>query len=84
MVPSLTWLWNFKEPEGQLAQWIEKLQESNFTISHRPGRRHQNAHALSQGPCTQCGKESHVNVLSSQVMAKEKDETTAFEQTSTK
>ena len=24
---SLTWLQNFKEPEGQLARWLEKLQE---------------------------------------------------------
>ena len=27
---SLTWLWNFKEPEGQLARWLERLQEYNF------------------------------------------------------
>ena len=31
---SLTWLQNFKEPEGQLARWIEKLQEFNFTVIH--------------------------------------------------
>ena len=43
---SLTWLRNFKEPEGQLAWWMEKLQEYDFTISHRPGRKHQNADAF--------------------------------------
>jgi len=47
---SLTWLHNFKEPEGQLARWIEKLQEYNFTILHRPGKQHQNADALSRIP----------------------------------
>ena len=47
---SLTWLHNFKEPEGQLARWIEKLQEYNFTILHRQGRQHQNADALSRRP----------------------------------
>ena len=29
---SLIWLQNFKEPEGWLARWIEKLQEFNFTV----------------------------------------------------
>ncbi len=27
---SLTWLTNFKEPEGQLARWLERLQEFTF------------------------------------------------------
>ena len=40
---SLTWLQNFKEPEGQLARWIEKLQEFNFTVIHRQGKKHMNA-----------------------------------------
>ena len=47
---SLTWLHNFKEPEGQFAWWIEKLQEYNFTILHRQGKQHQNADALSRRP----------------------------------
>ena len=63
---SLTWLWNFKQPEGQLAHWLERLQEYNFKIYHRPGRKHQNADALSRGPCKQCGRESHdVDLVSS-------------------
>ena len=45
---SLIWLSNFKEPEGQLARWIEQLQEYNFAIIHRPGRKHGNADALSR------------------------------------
>ena len=47
---SLTWLSNFRQPEGQLARWIEKLQEYNFSIVHRPGRKHGNADALSRLP----------------------------------
>lgn len=31
---SLTWLSRFKEPEGQLAQWLEELQEYDFEIVH--------------------------------------------------
>ena len=29
---SLTWLKNFKELEGQMARWLERLQEFNFTM----------------------------------------------------
>lgn len=52
---SLTWLANFKEPEGQLARWLEQLQEFHFHIVHRPGKKHANADSLSRRPCTQCG-----------------------------
>ena len=55
---SLTWIAKFREPEGQLARWLERLQEYTFTIVHRPGRKHQNADALSRMPCSQCGRDS--------------------------
>ena len=48
---SLTWLRNFQDPEGQLARWIERLQELDFYIVHRRGRLHTNADALSRLPC---------------------------------
>ena len=53
---SLVWLKNFKEPEGQLARWLEKLQEYDFIVMHRQGSRHGNADALSRIPCKQCGR----------------------------
>ncbi|KAL5473550.1 hypothetical protein EMCRGX_G028043 [Ephydatia muelleri] len=56
---SLVWLRNFKEPEGQLARWLEKLQEYSFSVVHRQGTKHGNADALSRVPCRQCGRESH-------------------------
>ena len=56
---SLTWLRNFREPEGQLARWLERLQELDFEIVHRGGKRHTNADALSRLPCRQCGRDSH-------------------------
>lgn len=37
---SLVWLQNFKEPEGQLARWLEKLQQYDFVISHCQGKKH--------------------------------------------
>ena len=48
---SLTWLKNFKNPEGQLARWFELLFEYDFEIVHRKGRSHANADALSRRPC---------------------------------
>jgi hypothetical protein len=58
---SLAWLRNFKDPEGQLARWLEQLQEYDFEIVHRPGRLHRNADALSRIPCKQCGRENHTD-----------------------
>uniref|UniRef100_A0A8C6KDE8 Gypsy retrotransposon integrase-like protein 1 n=1 Tax=Nothobranchius furzeri TaxID=105023 RepID=A0A8C6KDE8_NOTFU len=53
---SLTWLLNFKQPEGQVAKWLEIQQEYDFEIQHRPGRKHANADTLSWRPClvTEC------------------------------
>ena len=48
---SLTWLLSFKNPEGQVARWLEILQEYDFEIQHRAGRIHNNADALSRRPC---------------------------------
>ncbi|KAJ8346565.1 hypothetical protein SKAU_G00279660 [Synaphobranchus kaupii] len=49
---SLQWLMSFKEPEGQLARWLEELQCYEFTVTHRAGERHGNADALSRRPCS--------------------------------
>ena len=56
---SLVWVRNFKEPKGQLARWLEKLEEYTFTIVHRRGTLHSNADAMSRIPCRQCGRVSH-------------------------
>ena len=41
----------FREPEGQIARWIQKLQEYTFSIQHRAGPTHNNADSLSRRPC---------------------------------
>lgn len=51
---SLKWLCNFKEPEGQIARWLESLSEYDYVIEHRPGRLHQNADSLSRVFCNLC------------------------------
>ena len=53
---SLIWLCRFKEPQGQLARWIEELSQYNMILQHRPGLKHVNADALSRSenglPCS--------------------------------
>ncbi|GBN05127.1 Retrovirus-related Pol polyprotein from transposon 17.6 [Araneus ventricosus] len=53
---SLRWLLNFREPEGQIACWIQRLQEYDFEIQHRKGTSHGNADALSRRPCKESCK----------------------------
>ena len=45
---SLTWLVNFRHPEGQIARWLEELSQYDMAIVHRPGKKHVNADALSR------------------------------------
>ena len=54
---SLRWLLDFKEPEGQLARWLQVISTYDLVIQHRPGKLHGNADGLSRRPCKQCGRE---------------------------
>ena len=47
---SLTWLMNLKEPQGQLARWIEESSQFDMEIQHRSGKKHANVDALSRIP----------------------------------
>ena len=53
---SLQWLCNFKDSEGQMARWLEAIQELDIKIVHRKGQAHNNADALSRIPRRQCGR----------------------------
>ncbi|GBM98038.1 Retrovirus-related Pol polyprotein from transposon 297 [Araneus ventricosus] len=53
---SLRWLLNFRKPEGQIARWIQRLQEYDFEIQHRKGTYHGNADSLSRRPCKESCK----------------------------
>ena len=44
---SLTWLFRFKVPEGQLACWVEVMSQYDYQIQCWPGVHHGNADALS-------------------------------------
>ena len=54
---ALRWLMNFKDPQGQVARWLEVLGTYEFDVQHRPGLKHNNADAMSRGPCRQCGRD---------------------------
>ena len=50
---ALQWLMSFREPQGQLARWFEKLQIYEFTVEHRSGSEHKDADPLSRRPCVE-------------------------------
>ena len=62
---SLRWLRNFKEPEGQLARWLQVIDEYHFEIIHRAGKLHGNADGLSR-QCRQCGRVDNESTLREQ------------------
>ena len=45
---SLLWLTRFRNPQGQLARWLEELSLYDFQLVHRAGALHCNADALSR------------------------------------
>ena len=52
---ALVWIFQFKEPEGQLARWLELLSQFDMEITHRAGKAHGNGDGLSRRPCpTNC------------------------------
>lgn len=51
---ALNWIRRFKNPEGQLARWLEVLDTYNYQVQHRPGRVHANADGLSRRICGSC------------------------------
>ena len=50
---ALTLLYSFKEPDGLLTRWIEKLGQFDFEIKHEAGNRIPHADCLSRVPQTE-------------------------------
>jgi len=48
---ALRWVMSFKEPENQMARWLEILSQYDFSIIHRKGRKHENADFMSRLAC---------------------------------
>ena len=45
---SLRWLMQYKNPEGQVARWLEILSSFDMKIIHLNGRSHRNADGMSK------------------------------------
>ena len=45
---ALVWIYSFKETDGMVARWIEKLGQFNFDIEHRVGKKIPHADCLSR------------------------------------
>ena len=78
---ALKYLLNFKDPQGQMARWLQVLDTYTFDIEHRAGRKHNNADAMSRGPCKQCGDDDcHVRVVTRQQLRKQQEAVVEDEQ----
>ncbi|CAG2192921.1 unnamed protein product [Mytilus edulis] len=58
---AVSWLQSLKDPTGQVARWLQTLGTYNFKITHRAGRKHTNADAMSRNPCKSCKHQQDLN-----------------------
>lgn len=52
---------SLKTPTGQVARWLQELSSYNLIVTHRAGKSHNNADALSRVPCKSCARQQEIN-----------------------
>jgi len=50
---ALSWLRRTPEPMPQLARWLTFIEEYDYEVQHREGKKHGNADGLSRRPRTE-------------------------------
>ena len=68
---SLRWLMSFRNLEGQLARWMERLQQYDFDVLYHRGKVHNNADGLSRRPCLETLCRYCIKVESNEESSKE-------------
>ena len=58
---ALRWLHNFKDPDGLVARWLEKLAQFDYVVEHRPGKSIGHADGLSRIPTGATGDDLQVH-----------------------
>ena len=48
---ALQWVMSFKEPQDQMARWLEGLLQFDFVVQHQAGKKHGNVDGPSRIPC---------------------------------
>ena len=71
---AVSWMKNLKKPTDQTARWLQKLGTYNLTVTHRAGRKHSNADALSRRPSKSCERQELGNEQSDDDNDKEEQE----------
>jgi len=69
---ALSWLRRTPEPMPQLARWLTLIEQFDYEVIHRDGKRHQNADALSQSPESAATSESSEMSASSEFEEEER------------
>lgn len=54
---AVSWVRNLKNPMGQMARWLQEIENYDITVTHRPGSKHTNADAMSRNPCKVCTRQ---------------------------
>ena len=45
----------------QTARWLQQIETHNLEVTHRPGKKHSNADALSKRTCRSCERQEQMN-----------------------